>query len=130
MRRRLLLALAFLTLIAGQYHRVARPEPAIRGEDSPRTVRIATATTSGVYYLMGQAIARLWNQQLPGVTASVLITGGTPENIDLLNRREAEVAFAQDGVVYYALRGTGPFQGRPAGAGLRGLTHLYPTSCK
>ena len=126
MRRRLLFGLALLTLITGQYRGATKPAAAVGTEAGPRTVRIATATPSGVYYLMGQAIARLWNQQLTGVTASVVTTGGTPENIDLLDRREAEVAFAQDGVVYYALRGMGPFQGRAAGAGLRGLTHFYP----
>lgn len=127
MRRRLLFGLAVLALLVDQYGSPVKPAPPGRSEGGPRILRIATATPSGVYYLMGQAIARLWNQQLAGVTVSVVITGGTPENIDLLDRREAEVAFAQDGVVYYALRGMGSFQGRRiAGAGLRGLTHLYP----
>lgn len=88
------------------------------------TLRIATATRAGVYYPMGEAMARLWAGQVPGLQPRALLTAGSPENIDLLLRGEAEVAFAQSGVAYAALgaRGTG------ARGALRGLTHLYPNA--
>jgi len=88
-------------------------------------INIATATTAGVYYPMGNAMAQLFNTKVPGVKASAQATAGTPQNILLMQKKEAEVAFAQNGVAYYAYNGLEMFKDKPVKM-LRGITHLYP----
>jgi TRAP transporter TAXI family solute receptor len=91
----------------------------------PENVNIATATTGGVYYPLGNAMAQLFNQKVPNVKASAQATAGTPQNILLMQKKEAEIAFAQNGVAYYAYNGQEMFKDKPVKS-LRALTHLYP----
>jgi len=88
-------------------------------------INIATATTGGVYYPLGNAMAQLFNQKIPGIKASAQATAGTPQNILLMQKKEAEVAFAQNGVAFYAYNGKEMFKDKPTKF-LRGITNLYP----
>lgn len=88
-------------------------------------INIATATTGGVYYPLGNAMAQLFNQKIPGIRASAGATAGTPQNILLMQKKETELAFAQNGVAFYAYNGKDMFQNKPAKF-LRGITNLYP----
>jgi TRAP transporter TAXI family solute receptor len=90
-----------------------------------QNINIATATTGGVYYPLGNAMAQLFNQKIPGVKVSAGATAGTPQNILLMQKKEAEVAFAQNGVAYYAYNGVEMFKDKPTKF-LRGITNLYP----
>ncbi len=100
--------------------------PAATGEKSVKgaMVNVATATTGGVYYPLGNAMAKMWTDKL-GVKGSAQATAGTPQNITLLEKKEAEVAFAQNGVVAVAYRGEGQFKDH-ANKDLRAMTYLYP----
>ncbi|MCX7781434.1 MAG: TAXI family TRAP transporter solute-binding subunit [Negativicutes bacterium] len=91
----------------------------------PENINIATATTGGVYYPLGNAMAQLFNQKVPNVKASAQATAGTPQNVLLMQKKEAEIAFAQNGVAYYAYNGQEMFKDKPVKL-LRGITHLYP----
>ncbi len=98
------------------------------GGSSPQKVQninIATATTGGVYYPMGNAMAQIISKNIPNVKASAQATAGTPQNVLLMQKKEAEIAFAQNGVAYYAYQGKAMFDGKPVKM-LRGITHLYP----
>ncbi|BCV24160.1 MAG TPA: TAXI family TRAP transporter solute-binding subunit [Firmicutes bacterium] len=88
------------------------------------TLNIATATTGGVYYPLGGAFAQVWNKYVPGVKASAQATAGTPQNIELMRAKQAEIAFGQNGVSYYGYKGTEQFQGK-AYPELRAMTALY-----
>ena len=90
-----------------------------------QNINIATATTGGVYYPLGNAMAQLFNHKIPGIKASAGATAGTPQNILLMQKKEAEVAFAQNGVAYYAYNGKEMFKDKPTKF-LRGITNLYP----
>ena len=90
-----------------------------------QNINIATATTGGVYYPLGNAMAQLFNQKIPGIKASAGATAGTPQNVLLMQKKEAEVAFAQNGVAYYAFNGREMFKDKPTKF-LRGITNLYP----
>jgi len=89
-------------------------------------INIATATTGGAYYPIGNAIAQLWNEKVPGVKASAQATNGTPHNIQLIAKKDAEVAIGQSGVVYQAVNGVGAYQQQGKQAFFKGMTHLYP----
>lgn len=119
--RRQLLSLLILAQLSAWGCSAAKPSDSAA---SAGTIRIATATRAGVYYPVGQAMADLWREQISGVRPEVLLTGGGPENVDLLMHGEAEVAFAQSGVVYGAA--TAPKSGTEIRARVRGLAYLYP----
>ena len=90
-----------------------------------QNINIASATTGGVYYPLGNAMAQLFNQKITGIKASAGATAGTPQNVLLMQKKEAEVAFAQNGVAYYAYNGMEMFKDKPTKF-LRGITNLYP----
>ena len=60
------------------------------------TLTIATATTGGVWYPLGSALAGLVTRHVPGVTATALVTGGAIENLKLLTAGRVDVALAYD----------------------------------
>lgn len=89
-------------------------------------INIATATTGGAYYPIGNAIAQLWSEKVAGVKASAQATNGTPHNIQLMARSEAEVAIAQTGVVWQALNGVDSYQAQGKQTHFQAMTYLYP----
>ncbi|MGI6128735.1 MAG: TAXI family TRAP transporter solute-binding subunit [bacterium] len=88
-------------------------------------LNVATATTGGVYYPMGNALAQIWSKNIPGVKAAAQSTAGTPQNIELMQNKEADIAFGQNGIAYYAYNGTGTYEGK-AVTSIRGMLALYP----
>lgn len=125
-RRRLtgLLASGLILLTAalagcGTAKETPPPDPAAYGE-----VRIATATTAGVYYPVGKGMAELFAREIPELETEVLVTGGGPENLRLLSEGKAELAFVQAGVLYNAL--VDPVTGPEMKRVIRGMTYLYP----
>ncbi|GAX88437.1 TAXI family TRAP transporter solute-binding subunit [Effusibacillus lacus] len=99
------------------------------GENNSQSVKgelvnVATGTTGGVYYPLGNALAQLWTDKL-GVKGSATSTAASQKNIELLEKKETEVAFSQNNVVTQAYKGEGQFKDR-AQKDLRALTYLYP----
>ncbi|MCB8817166.1 TAXI family TRAP transporter solute-binding subunit [Desulfosporosinus shakirovi] len=88
-------------------------------------VNIATGTTSGAYYPIGNALAKIWSDKVPGVKASAQATEASAANMNFLQQNEAEVAFTMANVAVYAYEGQDTFKGR-ANKDLRGMTFLYP----
>jgi hypothetical protein len=89
-------------------------------------INIATATTGGAYYPIGNSIANLWSNKIPGVKASGQATNGTPHNLQLMEKKEAEIGIAQSGVVFQAVTGTGAYKDTGKQTYFRGMTFLYP----
>jgi len=90
------------------------------------SINIATATTGGAYYPIGNAMAQIWSKNLPGVRASAQSTAGTPQNVDLMMNGEVQIAFGQNGICYYAFNGTGTYEGKTPYKDMRGMFTLYP----
>ena len=104
---------------------------AARGDEktAPRgtvNINVATATTGGAYYPIGNAIAQVWNDKVPGVKASAQATNGTPHNIQLMAKGDAEVAIAQTGVVYQAVNGVETYKDQGKQTHFKAMTQLYP----
>ena len=53
---------------------------------------IATGSTSGVYYLWGGALAKIWSEKIPDVRFNVESTGGQVPNIKLMHVGDVEAA--------------------------------------
>lgn len=89
-------------------------------------VNVATGGTGGTYYPLGGALAKIFNENIPGVNANAQSTGASVENIGLVASQETEVAFVQNDVTYYAWTGTESFADKDVITNIRGMAMLYP----
>ncbi len=62
----------------------------------PRSIRLAAGSPGGTYARLGERYRDLLGAQ--GLEVEILTTAGSLENLDLLARREADLAFVQGGV--------------------------------
>ena len=85
----------------------------------------ATGGTSGTYYSFGENIANIWNNNIKDVNVVVESTGASAENLRLLNRHEADLAFVQNDVMDYAYNGTDIFAGEVL-TNFSAVLTLYP----
>lgn len=72
---------------------------------------IATGGTTGTYYPLGGDIANLFNTVLPDVKASAQATGGSADNLRLMDAGDAELGTVQNDVASFAYTGTDSFEG-------------------
>ena len=86
---------------------------------------VATGGTGGTYYPLGGALSNILNNAGVNYTATAQATGASKENVELVTREDAEIAFIQNDVAYYAVNGTDTFEGEEKPS-LRGLCCLYP----
>lgn len=93
-----------------------------------RTLRLAAAARGGRYDAVGHALARLWEQWVPGTVVHVLPTGGGIHNLGLLAEGDVDIAIVTGEVAYEAFYGEGGGAGEPSPrfAQVRLLTPLYP----
>jgi hypothetical protein len=90
----------------------------------PRSLVIVTGGTAGVYYPVGQDLARAFMSRLPDVRVEVRATPGSVFNVDALDGGEADLAMTQGDAAYAAYsHGTA---GRPLPhAALRAIGVVY-----
>ena len=74
--------------------------------DAPaaRRLAIATGDETGVYYLLGSALANIFTERLPGLVASALETTGSGFNVQAVEEGRAQLAFSQADVAYLAMQ--------------------------
>lgn len=89
-------------------------------------ISIATGGPAGAYYPLGGALAKIFNDNIDGITANVQSTGASAENVGLISKGEAEVAFIQNDITYYAFTGTETFEGKEKIENMRGMAMVYP----
>ena len=112
--RRMLLATAAAALAAP---RLAQAQAA------PQQLAIATGTTGGVYYPLGGALANYLSRGIPGMSATVEVTGGSIANLQLLGAGRVGMVLTQVDAAVDAVRGNERFRGRPVAA--RAIAVLY-----
>lgn len=76
-----------------------------RAPAAERTIPLAIATggPGGAFYPMGQALAALYSERVPGV-ATTLLTGGSTQNVQAVQAGQATIGFTQADVAYVAYR--------------------------
>ncbi|MFC6019739.1 TAXI family TRAP transporter solute-binding subunit [Plantactinospora solaniradicis] len=82
----------------------------------PTRLRIATGSATAVYYAVGQSLASILNRELPDVTASVVVTAASAENVSLVSSGRAELGFTQADIL--------PVDA-PAGGGMSAIARVY-----
>lgn len=111
---------AGLTLAAGAFAAPLAPA-GLRAEATQ--LAIATGTTGGVYYPLGGGLANLLSRNIPGMSATVEVTGGSVANNQLLGAGRVGLIFTQVDASVDAVRGEDRFRGRPVK--VRAIAVLY-----
>ena len=94
-------------------------------DDPPTDLVVAAGERSGVYYRYGEGLSQALSRDLPATTVRARVTSGSVDNVVLLDRREAALAFSLADTAAEAVAGTGPFHEPVA---LRALARLYTNS--
>ncbi|WP_255420891.1 TAXI family TRAP transporter solute-binding subunit [Micromonospora sp. HM5-17] len=104
--------LASVALLATTFLSAACTQP----RTEARQLRIATGSPTAVYHAVGQSLATILNRELPDVSASVLVTAASAENVELVSSGQAELGFTQADIL--------PADASP-GPGLSAIARIY-----
>jgi TRAP transporter TAXI family solute receptor len=74
-----------------------------------RQFEIATGGTGGVYYVLGGGFGSILGRELPGVTATARVTGGSVANLQLVGSGKADICFTQVDAAWDAINGLDKF---------------------
>ena len=72
---------------------------------------IATGGTGGVYYPLGGGMANVFSKNIPGMTATAEVTGGSVDNMRLIGTGKPYIALTQADAAIDAYNGEGKFKG-------------------
>jgi len=87
-------------------------------------ISITTGGTGGVYYPMGGGMANILSKHVPGLSATAEVTGGSVDNLKLVNAGKSEVAFSMADAGWEAYEGIDKF--KDGKVNVRTLMVLYP----
>src|SRR4030095_5794373 len=87
-------------------------------------ISITTGGTGGVYYPMGGGMANILSKYVPGLQATAEVTGGSVDNLKLINAGKSEVAFSMADAGWEAAPGIDKF--KDGKVNVRTLMVLYP----
>ena len=82
----------------------------IDGTVVPARLKIATANVGGTYYPMGNAISQVLTSELPGVSATAETSGGSGQNIRMLDANQIHLALANAAITFPARQGAEGFE--------------------
>jgi TRAP transporter TAXI family solute receptor len=100
------------------------PREFARAHGGVTRVSIATGNAGGVYYPYGGGLARVISRHIPRVQATAEVTAASVDNLKLIQRGKADVAFTLTDTLDDAVRGRGPFARSAVRA--QTLAVLYP----
>ena len=89
-------------------------------------IAILTGGTSGVYYPLGVAVAKILTEKVPGTRPSVQSTKGSVENLNLLQAGKGEIAFTLGDTLALAWKGDEEAGFKRKADKLRGMAAIYP----
>jgi hypothetical protein len=89
-----------------------------------QNISIATGGTGGVYYPMGGGLAAVLSKYVPGMQATAEVTGGSVDNLKLIDSGKPYVGFSMADAAQDAAKGEDKFKGHKVP--LRTLAVLYP----
>lgn len=85
---------------------------------------IGTGGTGGVYYPLGGGLASVLSKHVSGMQATAEVTGGSVDNLNLINTGKPYLGFTMSDAALDAYRGQDKFKGKKVP--LRTLAVLYP----
>lgn len=81
------------------------PEGDKPAKGDTKFLSVATGGPGGTYYPLGAAISTIINGSDLGLQATAQATGASVENVELIHNGDAEIAFIQNDIAYYAFNG-------------------------
>ena len=94
------------------------------GAQQQNRISITTGGTGGVYYPLGGGMANVLSKYVPGLQATAEVTGGSVDNLKLINAGKSEVGFSMVDASWEAYQGVDKFKDGKVAA--RTLLVLYP----
>jgi uncharacterized protein len=91
---------------------------------SAQNISVATGGTGGVYYPMGGGLASVLSKYVPGMQATAEVTGGSVDNLKLINSGKSYVGFSMSDAALDAYKGEDKF--KSGKVPVRTLAVLYP----
>jgi uncharacterized protein len=88
-----------------------------------KQLSIATGGTGGIYYPLAGGFGTIIAKEIPGVTATAEVTGGSLDNMKLVGAGNADVAFTQVDTALDAVNGKDKF---PKKLPIKALVVMYP----
>lgn len=76
----------------------------------PKFMTVGTGSTGGAYYPIGVALAEILTSKL-GTQATAEVTGGSLDNLLLINQGDCDIGIAQGNNMMDAFNGTGDYEG-------------------
>lgn len=89
-------------------------------------INVLTGGTSGVYYPLGVALAKIYGEGIPGARTQVQATKASVENLNLLQQGKGEIAFSLGDSVKLAAEGNAEAGFKAPLGKLRGIAAIYP----
>jgi TRAP transporter TAXI family solute receptor len=89
-----------------------------------QNISVATGGTGGVYYPMGGGLAAVLSKYVPGMQATAEVTGGSVDNLKLINTGKSYIGFTMSDAALDAYRGEDKFKSHKVP--VRTLAVLYP----
>lgn len=89
-------------------------------------INILTGGTSGVYYPLGVALAKIYGDGIPGARTQVQATKASVENLNLLQQGKGEIGFALGDSVKLAAEGNAEAGFKKPLDKLRAIAAIYP----
>lgn len=77
--------------------------------DTPKFMSVGTGSTGGAYYPIGVALAEILTTNL-GTQATAEVTGGSLDNLMLINQGDCDIGIAQGNNMMDAFNGTGDYE--------------------
>ena len=96
-----------------------------KDENGDYQIIMTTAGTSGTFYAVGAAIAQNLNNNMDGINITNQASGGSVENIRLLDRNEVHFAIVGGDSAVGAYNGTHEFEENSKKDMLRGVLSMY-----
>jgi TRAP transporter TAXI family solute receptor len=81
------------------------------GAPKARFLSIATGGTGGVYYPYGGGLAKVLNENVPGIRATAEVTAASVDNLKLIRDAKADIAFTLADTLADAVAARGAFAG-------------------
>lgn len=93
-------------------------------EEKPKFISIVTGGTGGTYYPLGGSFANIISDET-GIQTNAEVSGASAENMNLLSKEEAELAFSQTDIASYATEGKLMFESGKI-ENVQAIGTLYP----
>src|SRR5258705_9214990 len=87
-----------------------------------KQLSIATGGTGGIYYPLAGGFGSIIAKEIPGITATAEVTGGSLDNMKLIGSGNADIAFTQVDTAVDAINGVDKF---PKKLPIRALAVMY-----